>query len=209
MSLNEQKKTALITYLILIAAIVLLFFAYIAIANIIGNSFDESTPEETEAEIAAEREFFAKLDEMYSAGDYEGLVGLIYSSEAEKINVRNYGHYDLAEFYRDYLKIKDYYIPMLDRGSISGIDAREMTSIVFSFYYRCYDNTMGVTGNSSRDDIKILDDIRDTYILEILSDRMGYTIDDMEACRNEIMKGNFFHSDAVYKYSDKYYERYR
>lgn len=209
MNLNEQKKTALITYLILIAAIVLLFFAYIAIANIIGNSFDESTPEETEAEIAAEREFFAKLDEMYSAGDYEGLVGLIYSSEAEKINVRNYGHYDLAEFYRDYLKIKDYYIPMLDRGSISGIDAREMTSIVFSFYYRCYDNTMGVTGNSSEDDIKILDDIRDTYILEILSDRMGYTVDDMEACRNEIMKGNFFHSDVVYKYSDKYYERYR
>ena len=130
MNLNEQKKTALITYLILIAAIVLLLFAYIAIAIIIGNSFDESTPEEMEAEIAAEREFFPKLDEMYSAGDYKGLVGLIYSSEAEKINVRNYGHYDLAEFYRDYLKIKDYYIPMLDRGSISGIDAREMTSIV-------------------------------------------------------------------------------
>lgn len=209
MSNNEQKKTARITFLILISAIILLSGIYIIVANIIGSSFDVSTPEKSAEEIAAENKFFSMLDDLYYSGEYEGLVQLIYSNEAKSVDIQNYSHYDFAEFYKDYIKIRDYYIPLLDKGSLNGNDARDMTSIVFSFYYRCYDHTMGVTGNSTEDDIKILDDIRDEYITGILYDRMGYTSEDMESARKDIMKYNLFHIDKVYKYSDKYSERYR
>lgn len=206
---NEHNKTALYSFLVLIASIIILLGLYIVVANIIGGSLDDRTPEEKAAEIAAEGDFFPKLDKLYSSGDYDGMVELIYSTEAENINIRNYSHYDLAEFYRNYIKVKDYYTPMLDKGNLTGFDAREMTSIVFSFYYRCYDQTMGVTGNSTEDDIIILDNIRDQYMLGILCDRMGYSLEDMEAGKKDIMKDNYFHSDIAYKYSDRYFERYR
>lgn len=163
MSNNEQKKTARITFLILISAIILLSGIYIIVANIIGSSFDVSTPEKSAEEIAAENKFFSMLDDLYYSGEYEGLVQLIYSNEAKSVDIQNYSHYDFAEFYK----------------------------------------------NSTEDDIKILDDIRDEYITGILYDRMGYTSEDMESARKDIMKYNLFHIDKVYKYSDKYSERYR
>lgn len=209
MSNNEQKKTARITFLILVLAIILLSAIYIIVANIIGSSFDVSTPEKSAEEIAAEKEFFSKLDDLYYSGEYEGVVQLIFSNEAKSIDIRNYSHYDLAEFYKGYIKIRDYYIPLLDKGSLTGNDARDMTGIAFSFYYRCYDHTMGVTGNSTEDDIEFLDNIRDEYIIGILYDRMGYTSEDMESARKDIMKYNLFQVDKAYKYSDKYSERYR
>ena len=204
-----QKKTPLITFLVLIAAITLLLGIYIIVANIIGSSFDERSPEEKAAEIAAEKEFFPILDDLYYSGNYEGLVELIYSNEAKNIDIQNYSHYDFAEFYRGFIKIRDYYIPLLDKRSLTENDARDMTGIVFSYYYRCYDHTMGVTGNSTEDDIEYLDGIREDYILGILYDRMGYTFEDMESARKDIMKYNLFNIDEAYKYSDKYSERYR
>ena len=206
---SDGTRLAVISFFIMIAVIVLLFIAYFFIAHMIEDSFDERSPEEIKAEMEAEKNFFPKLDKLYSSGDYEGFAQLIFSNEADNIDVCNYEHYDLADFYRQYLKVKNNYVLMLDGGSINGIDARELTASVFSYYYRCYDHTMGVTGHSTEADIKILDDIREKYMLKILYDRMGYTIEDMEAARPDIMKDNFFHADIAHKYSDKYYERYR
>lgn len=207
--MKSGSKTALISFLVMIAVIAVLFGAYILMARFIDISSDSRTAEELLAEAEAEKELFPKLDKLYSEGDYEGLVGLLFSEQAGKIDVWNYDHYDFVVYYRKYLDVRDHYIPMLDEGNLNGLDARELTDCVFSYYYRSYDYFYAVDRKLIEDDILILDNIRDNYMLEILHKRMGYTEEDMEAAKKEIMKNGYFHSDNVYEFSDRYYERYK
>ena len=197
--------------LILIGTIAFFLGLYILMANVMDDTLTENarTPEEQMEEIEAEKRFFPKLDELYEAGDYEGLVKLAKSPESYKIDIWNYGHYDLLNFYSQYVSIRDEYIPQLDEGKITKDGARWLTEVTFSFYYRCYDNTMGVAGNASESDLEVLDRIRDDFILDILYNRMGYTKEDMEAARGEIMGSNYFHTAQADKFSDRYCERYK
>ncbi len=167
------------------------------------------TPEEQASELEAERIFFPKLDALYDSGDYEGLVKLANSSESDKIDIWNYSHYDLLSFYSQYVLIRDDYLPMLDKRQLTGASARFLTEVTFSFYYRTYDHTMGVTGNASQSDLEILDGIRNVFFLDILYNRMGYTEGDMEAARAKIMENNYFHTAEADKICDRYVERYK
>jgi hypothetical protein len=197
--------------LILIGTIAFFLGLYILMANVMDDTLTENarTPEEQMEEIEAEKRFFPKLDELYEAGDYEGLVKLAKSPESDKIDIWNYSHYDLLNFYSQYVSIRDEYIPQLDEGKITKDGARWLTEVTFSFYYRCYDNTMGVSGNASKSDLEVLDHIRDDFILDILYNRMGYTKEDMDAARGEIMESNYFHTAQADKFSDRYCERYK
>ena len=198
-------------YLILIATIAVFFGLYILMANVMEDTLTENarTPEEQMEEKEAEKRFFPQLDELYEAGDYEGLVKLAKSPESDKIDIWNYDHYDLLNFYGQYVSVRDEYLPKLDEGKLTKNDARALTQITFSYYYRCYDNTMGVAGNASEKDLSTLDKIRDDFILGILYDRMGYTEEDMEAARGDIMENNYFHTAVADKFSDRYCERYK
>ena len=198
-------------YLILIATIAVFFGLYILMANVMDDTLIENarTPEEQMEEKEAEKQFFPQLDELYEAGDYEGLVKLAKSPESDKIDIWNYDHYDLIFFYGKFMDVRDKYIPELDKGTMSGQDARLLTQIVFEFYYRCYDNTMDVAGKSTPDDITYLDGIREDYMKDILYKRMRYTEEDMEAAKDDIMEYGYFHIEEAFAVSDRYSERYR
>ena len=195
----------------MITVIALLFGLYILMANVMDDTIMENarTPEEQMAELEAEKELFPKLDELYDSGDYEGLVKLANSQESDKIDIWNYGHYDLLNYYNHYVLIRDEYIPMLDEGRLTKNNARLLTESTFSFYYRCYDHTMGSANNASKSDIATLDKIRDEHILDIIFNRMGYTEEDMEAARGDIMENNYFHTAVADRFSDRYCERYK
>lgn len=216
-SSNKQKKslkeshTALWMFLFLTAVILLFLGLYIVIGNIMQDSITDTvmTPEEKEAQLAAEKMFFPQLDVLYEKGDYDGLVSVTKTDEAKKVDLLNYDHYDLIFFYGKFMDVRDKYIPELDKGTMSGQDARLLTQIVFEFYYRCYDNTMDVAGKSTPDDITYLDGIREDYMKDILYKRMRYTEEDMEAAKDDIMEYGYFHIEEAFAVSDRYSERYR
>lgn len=200
-------KTSLRSFAIMIAIIAALFGMWLLMGSILEDSLteDPKTPEEE----AAQNDFFLKLDALYDAKDYEGLVKLANSRESDKIDIWNYPHYDLLNFYSQYVLIRDEYLPMLDKHTLTGNTARFLTEVTFSFYYRCYDHTIGSAGNASESDLKVLDDIRNDFFLDILYNRMGYTEEDMEAVRGDMMQNNYFHTAEADKICDRYCERYK
>ncbi len=210
-SLSGGLKTAVITFAVMIGLILGLFGLYMLMANVMEDTFSAGsrTPEEEMAEIAAEREFFPKLDSLYDSEDYEGLVKLSQSEEARAVDIWNYPHYELLYYYKMYMDVRDIYIPELDDKKLAKDHAGWMTEDVFNFYYRCYDISLGSAGKNTERDIQVLDDIRDGYMLDILYSRMMYTQEDMEAAKGDIMENGFFHMSEAQKYSDRYYERYR
>ena len=191
----------------MIAIIAALFGMWLLMGSIMEDSLEKEpkTPEEE----AAQKDFYSKLDDLYAAGDYEGLVALANSPESDTIDLWDYPHYDLLNYYRQYVLIRDDYLPKLDKSQMTGNTARFLTEVTFSYYYRCYDHTIGSAGNASEGDLETLDKIRDEFFLDILYNRMGYTGEDMEAARDDIMESNYFHTNVADKYSDKYSERYR
>lgn len=210
-SLKGGLKTSAVTFIVMIVLILVCFALYMIMANIIEDSFSSSnrTPEEEMAELAAEREFFPKLDSLYEAGDYEGLVKLAQSDESKTVDIWNYPHYEFLDYYQKYVEVRDIYIPMLDGGILEKDNAGWFTEKVFCYYYRCYDSTMGLSSEKNNKDIEILDGIRDGYMLDILHTRMMFTDEDMEAAKSTVMENGYFHVSEAYKYSDRYYERYR
>ena len=210
-SLKGGLKTSAITFIVMIVLILGIFGLYLLMADIMEDSLSGNTrtPEEEMAELAAEREFFPKLDSLYDSGDYEGLVKLAQSGEAQNVDMWNYPHYEFLDYYQRYVEVRDIYVPMLDGGKLDKENAAWFTESVFGFYYRCYDNTMGLSVEKNTEDVKVLDGIRDEYMMPILHSRMFFTDEDMEAAKGAIMENGYFHVSEAYKYSDRYYERYR
>lgn len=208
---NSGENTSIRLFILMIVIIAVLFGLYMLMANIMESTIMEGarTPEEQEQELAAEKELFPKLDALYDAGDYEGMTALANKPEWDKIDIWKYGHYDLLNYYGQYIMIRDDLLPILENGTIDQNSARMLTESVFSYYYRCYDNTMGAAGTATEKDLAILDGIRDGFILDIIHNRMGFTDEDMEAARGDIMESNYFHTAEADKISDRYSDRYK
>ena len=207
----KKLKTSTISFLIMLGVILALFGLYMLMAYYMEDSLTAGarTPEEQAAEIAAERDFFPKMDRLYEAGDYDSLIDLANSKEAKSVDLWNYGHYDFLRFYGKYKDIRDIYIPALDGGELSQDLARKLTENTFEYYYKCYDPNIMRSVKMTDKDITYFDSIRDDYILDILYNRMGYTKNDMDAAKDDIINSNYFHSITADKYSDKYFGRYR
>ena len=188
-----------VTFAAMIFMILFLFGSYMVMAYLADDTISavSLTPEQTQA-----------LNALYDAGDYEGLIKLVNSSD-DYDYMWNYEHYDLVNFYGQYVEVRDIYIPLLDKKELTQEQARRMTECVFAYYYRVYDHTPGTADNASEKDLKILDGIKNDVMYDILFNRMGYTEQDMEGARNDIMKNGYFHSDTADKFSDSYFERYR
>ena len=196
---NKSSRTPVITFLIMLGLIVFLFLSYLLMGYFMGDTIAAGSLTAEEQE---------KLNGFYEAKDYEGLVNCAETLESGALRILNYDHYDFLNYYAQYMEVRDVYVPKLGSG-LAQNEARRLTECVFAFYYRCYDHTMGTAGNASEEDIRVLDGIRDDFMLDILFSRMGYTEDDMEAARKDIMENNYFHTAEADKFSDNYADRYR
>ncbi len=209
--MKKNLKIPVITFSIMVALILALFGLYMLMAYFMEESLTAGarTPEEQAKEIAAEKQFFPKLDELYIKGDYDGLLELANSEEAGNLDLWNYENYDFLRFYGKYSDIKNTYIPALDSGKLAIEDARRFTEYIFEYYYRSYDPNLAISVKMVPEDVAYFDSVREEYILGILYDRMDYTKSDMDAVKDDIMDNGYFHSNVADKYSDKYYGRYK
>ncbi len=197
---NQNKsRTPLITFLAMMGIIVFLFGSYMLMGYFMEDTIAAGSlsPEEQK-----------NLDALYEKEDYEQLVNYASGLDSASLRLLNYEHYDLLNYYGQYMEVRDIYVPELDKKTLSQSDARRLTEFAFSFYYRCYDRQISTTGNIPEKDLEILDGVRD-YMLSVLYDRLGYSQDDMEAARSDIMENNYFHAGKVDRYSDSYSERYK
>ena len=200
LSQNQNKsRTPLITFLAMLGIIVFLFGSYMLMGYFMEDTIAAGSlsPEEKD-----------KLDTLYENEDYEELVNYASGLDSASLRLLSYEHYDLLNYYGQYMEVRDIYVPMLDNKTLSQSDARRLTEFVFAFYYRCYDKQISNTGAIPQKDMEILDGVRD-YMIGILHDRLGYSEDDMEAARGDVMENNYFHAGKVDRYSDSYFERYR
>ncbi len=75
-----------------------------AVAYLFHKSIDyEASPEEMKAQAAWEREVFPKLDALYEAGDYEGVLDYVYAHDEEGHRLlSNWEHNDFLDRYIQY-----------------------------------------------------------------------------------------------------------
>ncbi|MCR5685914.1 MAG: hypothetical protein K6G81_10940 [Lachnospiraceae bacterium] len=192
--------TPLRSFLLMIGVIVFLFGGYMLMGYYMADTvaLGELSEEDTN-----------ELNRLYDSGDFEGMAEYAAGIGSGSLGLLSYAHSDLLNYYIQYIHVRDVYVPKLGSGTITEDEKRNLTECVFSYYYRCYADTVGTAGNLSEDDLKVLDGIRDTYMLGIMTDRMGFSEGDMEAARPEIMKNGYFHTDRADKFSDRYGERYK
>ena len=81
--------------------------------------------------------------------------------------------------------------PMINRN-------KHMKNYCFYFYYRAY-------GEDGRE---IFDPIRNDEIVPIITDRLGFTIEDMGTFREKVTDKGLVNRSAVYRETKKYFKDY-
>ncbi|MBR4669286.1 MAG: zinc ribbon domain-containing protein [Butyrivibrio sp.] len=176
--------------LTIIALLVVLFFVEIA-----RNLFpSEQAYASAYKEIAGE-----ELEKAYKEKDIEKMAK-IYDKAYYKDRVSLYGvpHYEAAIVSSNYMNLKQC-LEVLDSGEIDTKEAEEITYYCFYFYYEAYDD----------EDDEIFDPIRNDEIIPIITDRLGFTIEDMEGFRDKVMYPPHVDRTKIYKVTKKYYKNYK
>ena len=138
------------------------------------------------------------------------LMGSLMEDSVNEMSATNGGSDSIFQDYHDkYTSVKEIYIPKLDEGQLDLNSAEVLTEYVFDYYYRCYDKTVTITGTDDTETVNALDEIRNSYMLDVLHSRLFFTDEDMEAARDDIMENGYFHASEARKYSDRYYERFK
>ena len=121
-------------------------------------------------------------------------MAAIYDKAYSEDRVSLWGdpHYESAHAASCYMKLRDC-LPNLDKDKISKKEAEEITYYCFYFYYRAY----------GEDGAKLFDDIRDEEIMPIITDRLGYTIEDMENLRDKVTDPPYVNRTNVYRVAVK------
>ena len=116
----------------------------------------------------------------------------------DRISLWGVPHYETGYASSCYMKLQQC-LANSDKNKISNKEAEEITYYCFYFYYRAY----------GEDGAGIFDPIRDTEIIPIITERLGYTSEDMENFRNKVMNSDAVNRSDVYKVTRKYYKNYQ
>ena len=137
-------------------------------------------------EAAYEERDIAKLAEIYDTA---------YSKE--RVSLWGDPHYETGYASSCYMKLQDC-LPNLDKDRMTKHEAEEITYYCFYFYYRAYGS----------DAAPIFDSIRDEEIMPIITERLGFTIEDMENFRDKVTDPPYVNRSRVWKITKKYYKQY-
>ena len=123
----------------------------------------------------------------------------IYDTAYSKERVSLWGdpHYETGYASSCYMKLLDC-LPNLDKDRMTKHEAEEITYYCFYFYYRAYGS----------DAAPIFDSIRDEEIMPIITERLGFTIEDMENFRDKVTDPPYVNRSRVWKITKKYYKQY-
>lgn len=137
----------------------------------------------------------------YENQDIEEMAHIYDKAYTEdRIDLYGIEHYDSAYTSSCYVKLKKD-LAALDRGKINKRKAEELTYCCFYIYFREY----------GEDGAEIFDPILENEIRPIITERLGYTTEDMEHLKNKFMRSddhNIIRS-KLYRATKKYYKYYQ
>ncbi len=162
---------------------------------------------DTPEELAWQRSFFEELDGLYAEGKYDEMYQK-YKEESKGHNVWSYERAPFLEMYSDYMSLKDTYLPLLNEGRLEKYTAQSMTALALRYYYEIYKDESYYAHVLNEDDLAYLDSIREDFILDIVYNRMGYSDEELEEAKKDIVGNMSFDWDKAYDLSDKNYKRY-
>ena len=115
----------------------------------------------------------------------------------DRISLWGDPHYETGFASSCYIKLKES-LPNLDKKKIDKKEAEEITYYCFYFYYRAYGD----------DAAELFDPIREDEIIPLLTNRLGYTTEQMDAMKDTVMDPPNLNRTALYKETKKYYKNY-
>lgn len=208
--MSKNSKIILVTIAIAALVAAILGGVYLLFEHVIF-SYDEV---DVKAQMLWERETFPILDEMYEAGDYDGIIQYEYDLYDEnEANKTNYNIYDWEHFYfingyRRYQDVKEY-IDVLDKGlELNDYQAENIVYECMWFHYREYDIDNEYIPYTD-EEIAMLDGYReviDSYFYE----RLGFTDEEIEKLYQDVqMEYGGLDMKKCWKYARKVKDRFR
>lgn len=140
-----------------------------------------------------------QLAAAYEDKDIERMAQIYDKAYSEdRVSLWGDPHYETGYASSCYMKLKQC-LPNLDKEKLTKHEAEEITYYCFYFYYRAY----------GFDGADIFDSLRDEEILPIITDRLGFTIEDMEEFRDRVTVPEGVVRSRVYSIVKKNYKNYR
>ena len=116
----------------------------------------------------------------------------------DRVSIWGVPHYEAGYASSCYMKLKQR-LADLDAEKIGKHEAEEITYYCFYFYYRAYGD----------DGAEIFDKIREDEIIPVITDRLGYTEEDMEEFGDKVFESPYVNRTKVYRATKKYYKNYK
>lgn len=140
-----------------------------------------------------------ELDEAYDNKDIALMAEIFDRAYSEdRVSLWGVNHYEAGYAASCYMKLEQA-LPKLEGGKLKKRDAEAITYYCFYFYYRGYGD----------DGEEIFDRIRDREIIPIITDRLGFTIEDMESFRDRVTVPGGVVRSKVYSIVKKNYKNYK
>ena len=134
----------------------------------------------------------------YEDKDIQQLAEIFDKAHSEdRVSLWGVAHYEVAQAASNYRSLMGC-LTNLDKEKTSKREAEEITYYCFYFYYRAY----------GEDGAGIFDPVREQEILPIIQERLGYTDEDMENFRGDILNSGRVNRSPMYRATKKYYKNY-
>lgn len=209
-SISKSSKIIFITVGITLIIAAILFGIYMFFENVLF-SYDEA---DAKAQMIWNRENYPILDEMYEAGDYDGIIEfeneLFEQNAKEKTEYRMYDweHYHFISGYRNYLMVENYF-DLLDLGEeLSRYGKENLVYYCMWFYYRPYaqnETYMVLTD----EEIEKLDEYREVTN-GYLFGRMGFTQEEADGLlKKAVDEYGYMNARECYDYGRKVGDRFK
>lgn len=208
-SMKKSSKMIVITIVVVALIMLGLFGVYRVIDTLFSyNYWDEY---DAKAETLWQREAYPLLDEMYEAGDYDGIIEyeesiyVINEKEGTHHSIYDWEHADLITAYRYYTYLQEY-VEVLDRdGELSKYEAEGIVYYCMWFHYRDYDKEYS---DLTDKDLEIAETYR-SYADDILFNRLKFTEEEADALYEDSVEYGSISPKTCYKYADKVRERFK
>lgn len=207
---NEGIRVIIKT-LKVVGVIALIIASLVGAGKVLEAQMDRSTSNsQSLSDIGTAREIYKELDGYYKAGDYETL-DKVFNDYGGYMKLWEYEHATFINGYDHYVYLRDKLLPVFDSGDkIYEFEQEYLTIYGLYFYYRVYDVSEVPYGDRMTDEeIKVMDDIRDNYMLDIVYNRMGYTDEELASLRGKMIAKDYYDHAAVKKATKQNFARYK
>lgn len=135
-------------------------------------------------EMTWKKEAFSEFDSLYEQGEYEKMCEAVFSKDTANHNTHEWKHYWFATIYNDYLLTKED-LERIDKEGWSQYDAGNIFyRCSFCHYEQLYKNKY--SNSLTDEEVEKLKPVI-AYMNDVLHERLGFTDEDMEALKDELI----------------------